>query len=146
MSDIQDFKDEQESSLITEALPKALLTFIKVVFYFIVLPYKIWKASTLRLSRISHDALISDEEEFPVYTFVKVSYDAIIVVLPIFGFCIGIVLVLFGNIYFSQFITLLLACYFWIPIFSFIKEILTIKLSMVHSLEKIEKNTNKTSS
>ena len=42
---------------------------------------------------------------------------------------------------FRSFITTFIVSYFVIPLFSFIKEILTITLSMVHSLKEIEKNT-----
>tara|TARA_B100000953_G_C17833390_1_gene362601 strand:- start:49 stop:528 length:480 start_codon:yes stop_codon:yes gene_type:complete len=147
-------EEKQQYSLISEALPKALFVFLKILFYFIVLPYKIWKASTLRLAHISNDPLLNDEEEFPVYTIAKIGYDALIVFLPILGIVLGILLAtMFGGGYdyyydqystgmgFRSFITTFIVSYFVIPLFSFIKEILTITLSMVHSLKEIEKNT-----
>ncbi len=152
-------KEKQQYSLISEALPRALFVFLKTLFYFIVLPYKIWKASTLRLAQISNQPLLSDEEEFPVYTIAKIGYDAFIVFLPILGLILGILFATFigggydysYNTYssgmgFRGFITAFLVSYFVIPLFSFIKEILTITLSMVHSLKEIEKNTEKSSS
>ena len=152
-------EEKQQYALISETLPKALFVVLKTLFYFIVLPYKIWKASTLRLAHISNDALLSDDEEFPVYTFAKIVYDAIIVILPILGIIVGIIVATYVGAYYDYsydgyrsgyglrgFIWSFLASYFVIPFFSFIKEILTITLSMVHSLEKIEKNTEKSSS
>jgi len=148
-------EEKQQYSLISEALPKALFVFLKTLFYFIVLPYKIWKSSTLRLAHISNKPLLSDDEEFPIYTISKIAYDAVIVFLPVLGIVLGVFSLLFGGYnsyyydYYStgmavwQVIFPLVVCYFLIPLFSFIKEILTITLSMVHSLKKIEKNTEK---
>jgi len=150
-------EEKQQYSLISEALPKALFVFLKTLFYFIVLPYKIWKSSTLRLAHISNQPLLSDDEEFPVYSIAKIGYDAFIVFLPILGIVIGVFSLLFGgyNSYyydpyydpfysgFWSFVSSFVVCYFLIPLFSFIKEILTITLSMVRSLKKIEKNTEK---
>ncbi len=146
-------EEKQQYSLISEALPKALFVFLKTLFYFIVLPYKIWKSSTLRLAHISNQPLLSDDEEFPVYSIAKIGYDAFIVFLPILGIVIGVFSLLFGgyNSYyydpyysgFWSFVSSFVVCYFLIPLLSFIKEILTITLSMVRSLKKIEKNTEK---
>jgi hypothetical protein len=152
-------EQKQEYSLISQALPKALFVFLKTVFYFIVLPYKVWKSSTLRLAHISNQPLLSDEEEFPIYTISKIIYDAVIVFLPILGLIIGVIVLLFGGYdyyyyydYYNtgivvwQIIMPFIICYFLIPLLSFIKEVLTITLSMVHSLKIIEKNTDKNSS
>jgi len=146
-------EEKQQYSLISEALPKALFVFLKTLFYFIVLPYKIWKSSTLRLAHISNQPLLSDDEEFPVYTIAKIGYDAVIVFLPVLGIVLVVFSIFFGGYnsyyYYStgmavfQGIMPFVVCYFLIPLFSFIKEILTITLSMVHSLKKIEKNTEK---
>ena len=57
------------------AIKKAFIAWLKIFLYFIILPFKIWKASTMRLAENSDTAIIKDDEEFPMYTFSKVSMD-----------------------------------------------------------------------
>ena len=175
--------ERQQYSLISQALPRALFVFLKILFYFVVLPYKVWKASIIRLADISNKPLLRDEEEFPVYTIFKIAYDAVITILPIlgiifmFGYFLGFyygynsfiysissifypinyIFSILGNFfyydlnnflylgnffyYLSSGIPIFLVFYFMIPFISLFKEILTFPLSLVHNLEKIDKNT-----
>jgi len=173
--------ENQQYKLIPQALPRALWVFLKTLLYFLVLPYKIWKSSTLRLAEMSNNPLLSDKEQLPVYTISKIAYDALIVIMPVIGIIIGLFLLVTGEYGYSSFgpfyfvssifysvgnffwslgnflyltdifyflgqnlgsvLSPFLFCYFMIPFISFIKEILTISLLMVHNLEKIAKNT-----
>lgn len=140
----EEIKTTNDDMLLGEALPKALFVWLKTLFYFIVLPYKVWKSSVLRLGKNSEEAIINDNEEFPVYTFNKISMDAIIVVLPVLGIIIG--LLNWINSYyggFALFIGSMAISYFIIPLFSFIKEIITMSLSTINKLDQIIENTKK---
>tara|TARA_B110000211_G_scaffold126592_1_gene145738 strand:- start:1866 stop:2411 length:546 start_codon:yes stop_codon:yes gene_type:complete len=77
--------ERQQYLLISQALPRALFVFFKILLYFVVLPYKVWKASIIRLADISNKPLLRDEEEFPVYAIFKIAYDTVILILPILG-------------------------------------------------------------
>lgn len=114
-----------------QAVGKAFVTWLKTVFYFIVLPFKIWKASTLRLSAFADSAIVDDDEEFPVYTFNKINLDASIFILGILAVPTALVGVGFG-IYFVM-----------IPLLSFFKEVLTMSLVTVKRLEDIDHNTRR---
>ena len=96
--------------LISQAFPRALFTFFKTLLYIIVLPYRIWKGSTIRLAGLSNQPMIKDEEEFPVSTFFKIVLDAVIMILPVLAILLpiivtGVLLSLpndyFGNFYYS---------------------------------------------
>ncbi len=54
-------EEKQQYSLISEALPKALFVFLKTLFYFIVLPYKIliYRSHPLTLRKTSESLLAS---------------------------------------------------------------------------------------
>jgi hypothetical protein len=126
-----------------EALPKALFVWLKTLFYFVILPYKIWRSSVLRLGQDSEKELISKNEEFPIYTFTKIAMDATIVVLPVLGVFFGFIATI-GSGVGSGFVALIvsvLTCYFIIPFISFIKEIITMSLSTINKLDQIVENT-----
>lgn len=114
-----------------DAIGKAFFTWIKTVFYFIVLPYKIWKAATLRLAVLSDSAIVGSGEEFPVYTFNKVNLDATIFILGILAVPLA-----FVGVGFVIYLVL-------IPLLSFLKEIITMSLVTVKRLEDIDRNTKK---
>jgi membrane protein insertase Oxa1/YidC/SpoIIIJ len=122
---------EVEMELV-EAMKRAFFTWLKTIFYFIVLPYKIWKASTMRLAKLSGKEMITEKEEFPMYTFNLISTDAAIFMLGI----ISVPLVLFFG-------AGLLIYFFVIPAVSFIKEVITMSLVTVKKLEIIAENTKK---
>ena len=96
--------------LISQAFPRALFTFFKTLLYIIVLPYRIWKGSTIRLAGLSNQPMIKDEEEFPVSTFFKIVLDAVIMILPVLAILLPIIVTgvflslpndYFGNFYYS---------------------------------------------
>jgi hypothetical protein len=130
---------EEEVSLVSALLP-AFIVWLKLIFYFLVLPYKIWKATTLRLSDLAGKTLINDTEEYPMYTFTKISYDGIIfifgfltVLASVIGlFAMGIEGVFIGFVY-----------YFLILFISLLKEIITMSLGVIKRLESIDRNTQK---
>ena len=126
---MSDAKVSEIEMTLGTAIGKAFFTWLKTVFYFIVLPYKIWKAATLRLAMFSDAAIVGDGEEFPVYTFNKVNLDASIFILGILAVPLAFVGVGF-VIYFVI-----------IPVLSFFKEILTMSLVTVKRLEDIDRNT-----
>lgn len=128
MSEIE--TNETEMKLV-DAVQKAFFTWFKTVFYFIVLPYKIWKAATLRLAVLSDTAIVNEGEEFPVYTFNKVNLDATIYILGI----LAVPLAFIGVGFLIYFLI--------IPMLSFIKEIITMSLVTVKRLEDIDRNTKK---
>lgn len=135
---------DNDDMLLREALPKALFVWLKTFFYFIVLPYKTWKSSVFRLEKNSKEAIVDDNEEFPVYTFNKVAIDAIIVVLPALGIIIG--LTNWINSYYESFwlfVVAVVISYFTIPLFSFFKETISMPLAAINKLDKIVENTKK---
>ena len=85
-------------------------------------------------------ALISDTEEFPMYTFIKIAYDTSIF---FFGFLavispiVGLLYVGIGGAFFG------IGAYFGILLLSLLKEILTMSLGIIKRLESIDKNTKK---
>jgi len=96
--------------LISQAFPRALFTFFKTLLYIIVLPYRIWKGSTIRLAGLSNQPMIKDEEEFPVSTFFKIVLDTVIMILPVLAILLPIIVTgvflslpndYFGNFYYS---------------------------------------------
>lgn len=151
------------------------LLFFKTLLYIIVLPYRIWKGSTIRLAGLSNQPMIKDEEEFPVSTFFKIVLDTVIMIIPVLAILLPIIVTgvflslpndYFGNNFYYSFINfdlsylfyergqdsfdyyrllppfiLLFYSYLVIPIISWLKELLTIFLEMIHRLEEIEKNT-----
>ena len=136
-------ENDQETSLL-KVLPKALFVWLKTLFYFIILPYKIWKASAYRLGEISGKAIVDENEEFPVYTYNKIAIDAIIFMLPAFSFFIALISSI--QAYrggFVIFIAVLFYSYFSIPVISIVKEVITMTLSVVNNLREIAKNTEK---
>ena len=126
------------------SLSKALLVCLKTLFYFIVLPYKIWKASAYRLGEMSGKDIVDNNEEFPVFTYNQIAIDAIIFIIPAFSLVIAVIS---GNQSyrdgFGIFLGTLFFSYFSIPIISFVKEAITISLSVVNNLKEIAKNTEK---
>ena len=142
LSDIQNNEEttvEQDNHLVSALLP-AFLVWLKVVFYFLILPYKIWKATTLRLATLSGKSLISDTEEFPMYTFTKISYDTTIF---IFGFLAVLVSVIGLLSYGIEGVFAGLVFYMLIPFMSLLKEIITMSLGVIKRLESIDNNTKK---
>ncbi len=136
--------NNENNMSIAEALPKALFVWIKTLFYFIVLPYKIWKSSIIRLAISSDKPIIEEGEEFPMYTFNKVAMDAGIVILPILGLLIGLIAGI--DAYrngLGYFISALASSYFMIPFLSFLKEVITMSLTSINKLDLIVKNTSK---
>ena len=126
-----------ESTLKDAMLPAAIV-WLKIVFYFIILPYKIWKAATLRLASLRNKTLVRDNEEFPVYTFFKINYDA-----SIFSTGILSVIVLILGIFWHELVFVAIGLYVIIPLISFLKEVITISLGVIKRLEAIEENTRK---
>jgi len=126
-----------ESTLKDAMLPAAIV-WLKIVFYFIILPYKIWKAATLRLASLRNKTLVRDNEEFPVYTFFKINYDA-----SIFSTGILSVIVLILGIFWHELVFVAIGLYVIIPLISFLKEVITISLGIIKRLEAIEENTRK---
>lgn len=133
MNDTQEYSTTQTTEVqqLGTATGKAFIAWLKVLVYFIILPFKIWKAATFRLAQNNDDAIVSNDEEFPMYTFTKVSLDSSIFMLGILAVPSAFFGVGFG-IYFIV-----------IPILSFSKEVMTMSLSTVHKLDKIAKNTTK---
>jgi hypothetical protein len=125
---------------LSQAMLPALIVWLKTVFYFVVLPYKIWKSTTLRLATLSGTSLIEDGEEFPMYTFTKISYDTTIFMLGIFVVIVAIIGI-FAQPIAGVFAGLL--PYFIIPVISLLKEIITMSLGVIKRLEAIDHNTRK---
>ena len=121
-----------EESLKAAIVP-AFMTLLKTIVYFIILPYKIWKTTTIRLARSSANggAIVRDGEQFPVYTFYRTSLDATI-------FFMGLLSVPLAFIGVGFMIYL-----FVIPTLSFFNEMLSMSLISTQSLVKIEENTKK---
>ena len=113
------------------AVVKALIAWLKILIYYVILPFKIWKAATYRLAKNNDSAIVADDEEFPMYTFTKVSLDASI-------FMTGILSVPFAFIGVGFIMYLVV-----IPSISFAKEVITMSLISVQKLTQIEKNTTK---
>ena len=127
---VQTVESVSEESLKTAIVP-ALITLLKTLVYFIILPFKIWKTTTIRLARSSANggAIVRDGEQFPVYTFYRASLDATI-------FFMGLICVplAFVGVGFAIYL-------FVIPSLSFLNEVLSMSLVSTQSLVKIEENT-----
>ena len=134
----EDTTNVTKNSSLKDAMLPAAIVWLKIMFYFIILPYKIWKASTLRLANLRNETIIRDNEEFPVYTFFKINYDATIFSTGIFS-----VIFLVLGIIWHFFLGLAIICYIIIPFISFLKEVITISLGVIKRLEAIEENTKK---
>ena len=139
MSENQETTSVPEQPLGQAILP-ALLVWLKTVLYFIVLPYKIWKSTTLRLSALAGKTIIEDSEEYPMYTFTKISYDASIFILGLLAVLISIIGLFTAGIM-GAFAGI--GAYFVIPFISLLKEIITMSLGVIKRLEAIDKNTRK---
>lgn len=140
MSDIQENEPKETDQTLQSALLPALIVWLKVIFYFFVLPFKIWKATTFRLENLAGKSLVSDQEEYPMYTFSKISYDATIFIfgiLTILGSLIGLFAVGISGAFSG------IVFYFMIPFISLFKEIITISLGVIKRLENIDANTKK---
>ena len=132
-----------ETQQIKDVLLSASVTFLKTIFYFIVLPYKIWKASTLRLASFKGKALIKENEEFPVFTFLKINYDATIFFMAVIIIIAPIIGLFFTYDRASGLFTAISVYFLIIPLLSLFKEGLLMMLDIVKSLEIIKENTRK---
>lgn len=141
MSENQENRTAEKAKIsIGQAMLPAFIVWLKTIFYFIVLPYKIWKSTTFRLADLSDTAILNDNEEFPMYTFTKVSYDATIFILGIFVVILAVVGI-FAEPIVGVFMGLV--PYFIIPFISLLKEIITMSLGVIKRLEAIDNNTRK---
>jgi len=136
--------ENNDDAPLKEVLLSALLVWLKTLFYFLVLPYKIWKAAAYRLAAMSGKAIVDANEEFPVYTYNKIAIDATIFIMP----CLALIIAFFSAMSayrggFAIFIMVLIYAYLLIPAISFMKEVITMSLSVVNSLRQIAKNTEK---
>ena len=126
-----------------DELTKAGFAFLKVVFYFIVLPYKIWIASLRRMAGLSKEALVGKNEEFPVYTFVKAVFDTLIFIAPVLVVIVALVRSMDYYSGFGGFVLTVIGGYFGIIGLSLLKELYIIPLMMFKKLEAITENTKK---
>ena len=141
MSDIQEKEVETEmktetveaSESLKAAFGPAVITLLKTYLYFVILPYKIWKTTTIRLARSSTNggAIVRDGEQFPVYTFYRTSLDATIFLMGLLSVPLA-----FVGIGFIIYIVIL-------PLLSFFNEMLSMSLISTQSLVKIEESTKK---
>jgi hypothetical protein len=135
-------ENNQEKNLIlAEALPRAMFVGLKTVLYLFILPYKIWKSSTLRLGAMYDKTLLCDHEEFPALTFTKITIDALIVIWPLLALFLSVFDAFSKGGSMTTFFGIIFSAYFLIPFFSFSKEIITLSLAIVSRLEEVSKNT-----
>lgn len=135
-------KVSNEIETIGAALLPAFISWLKMIFYFLILPYKVWKTTTIRLAKSSSNggAIVKNDEEFPIFTYFKASFDATI-------FMSGIVAVLFILVALVKGVEALAASFFvyvfFIPIVAFFNEVLSMRLVAVQKTIEIAKNTKK---
>lgn len=132
--------EQKSSNELVGALLPALLVWLKTIFYFLVLPYKIWSSTTLRLASLSGTSLVNSDEEFPMYTFTKIAYDATVFIFGILTVLVSVIGLLTAG---AAGLFAGLGFYFVIPIVSLLKEIITMSLGVIKRLEAIDKNTQK---
>ncbi|MBS8240911.1 hypothetical protein DYI22_10400 [Marinobacter lipolyticus] len=137
--------NELKSALVPAVL-QALIVCVLRVF---TIPWAIWKGAALRLAEmrnVSKSTSTSTDTEFPVFEWLKVSWDGVIFLSWFVGVVMAVILA--STAYsggFGIFISTLVSTYFGVIGLSLAKEFLILALSIALNVEKISKKPESSS-
>lgn len=126
-------------------IPNALLNSLKIIFSFFVLPWNIWSATTTRLGELENINANMQRTEFPIYTWVKQSFDVWIFLSYFLG-VLSAILTLIGGAGIWAFLGTLVGTYFAPLIIGWFREIIYMLLFQLNKFDEIERNTRGTTS
>jgi len=121
-------------------IPNAALNSLKIIFSFFVLPWNIWSATTKRLGELTNINANMQRTEFPIYTWVKQSFDVWIFLSYFLG-ALSAIFALIGGAGMWAFIGTLIGTYFAPLIIGWFREIIYMLLFQLNKFEEIERNT-----